>query len=118
MEARPRKTCGAAAGPQAAAALACGTLANVEADLFLAAYAMRKLIEAKKVSDETELLRIAARAHPLVKGPVDHRNWHKIDELFDLQRSRAVEVGLLAFCNQVIHSFTFIAATDEDGHRV
>jgi len=90
-------------------------LAKVEADVFLAAYTVRKLIEAKKVSDETEAQKITAQAHPLIKGPVDHWNWHKIDELFDLQRSRVVQMNLLAFCNQVIHSYVFVPVMDEDG---
>lgn len=90
-------------------------MAKLEVDTFVAAYAIRKLIEAKKVSDETEALRIRARAHALAKGPVDHWNWHKIDELYDLDRSKAVDVALLSFCNQVIHSFVFMAVTDDEG---
>ena len=91
------------------------SLAKLETDVFFTAYAIRKLIEAKKVSAEIEALRIRARAHDLVKGPVDHWNWHRIDEHFDLGSSARVDLTLLSFCNQLIHSFVFIAVTSDEG---
>lgn len=91
------------------------SLAAIERDLFVAAYAVRKLVEAFKISDEVEGGSLLARAHPRKDRPVDLVNRHCVDELYDLTISSEQQVGLRQFCNQVIHSFVFAIVTDPDG---
>ena len=91
------------------------TLAALERDLFVAAYAVRKLVEAVKVSDEVEASSLLARAHPRRDRPVDVANRHRVDDLYDLTISSEQRVGLRQFCNQVIHSFVFAIVTGPDG---
>ena len=91
------------------------SLAALERDLFVAAYAVRKLVEAVKVSDEVEASSLLARAHPRRDRPVDVANRHRVDDLYDLTISSEQRVGLRQFCNQVIHSFVFAIVTGPDG---
>jgi hypothetical protein len=63
----------------------------VEFDVFLAAYAIRKLSEAKKLSDEVEAMPIKAYSRSLVGGPVDHMNSSLMARPFE--RGRRLSAG-------------------------
>jgi len=82
--------------------------AAVERDILLSAYAVRKLLEAGKVSDEVESRSLRALAHLPRGRAVDIMNWHGIDDLYDLSTHTEVSLGLRDFCNQVVHSFVFV----------
>src|SRR5262249_34944504 len=91
------------------------SLASVEQDIFSLAYAVRKLIEAGKVSDEVEAEPLSAlEYHPLGRT-VDIMNWHKLDELYDLETHKDKRITLRDFCNQIIHSFIFLPSMGESG---
>jgi hypothetical protein len=81
--------------------------AKVEQGVFYLAYAVRKLIEAKKISDEVEARRVNVDEHAPLGEAVDFMNWHKLDKLYDLASSKPSDLSVLDFCNQVIHSFVF-----------
>lgn len=81
--------------------------AKLEQEVFFAAYAVRKLIEAFKVSDEVEALSIECIEHPPMDRAPDFMNRDRIDELYDLSESESCRISLREFCNQVIHSFIF-----------
>jgi len=81
--------------------------AAVERDILLSAYAVRKLVEAGKVSDDIEARSLPAVAHLARGRTVDAMNWHRIDELYDLSKHIEARVSLRGFCNQIIHSFVF-----------
>lgn len=88
--------------------------ARLEQEFFFSAFAIRKLIEAKKLSDEVLKVTIKANEHKPVGRLVDLMNWHKIDKLYDLERHTTRHFLLEAYCNQIIHSFIFIPVLQEN----
>lgn len=90
------------------------SFANTEQDVMLSAYAVRKLFEAKKISDEIRLMKIPITAHKATGKPVTHYNWHLTEELYDLEKNSARKVAPLYLMNQVIHSYVFILSFEED----
>lgn len=91
------------------------SLAAVEQDVFLAAYAIRKLIESQKISDEVESMTLRAAAFAPRGEPVDVMNWFKLERVYDLDASTPVDASLRDWCNQVVHSFVFVADVDATG---
>ena len=86
----------------------------LERDLFIGAYSIRKLLDAKKLSDEIESMTIHAVAYAPTRKKVDFFNWHKIEELYDLSQGNPANINLRDFNNQFIHSFIFIIASGPD----
>lgn len=91
------------------------SFAKVEQQIMLAAYSIRKLIEAKKVSDETRDHALTLRAFPATGKLVTHMNWHRLDELYELSKPTREQLPLRDLCNQIIHSFVFHSEVAEDG---
>lgn len=90
------------------------SLVTIEKNIFYAAYAIRKLIEAFKLSDEAEATKIDGRMHPPRGVTVDILNRDKIDELYDLDVELRQDVSIKDFCNQIIHSFVFVVCFNDD----
>lgn len=91
------------------------SLAKVERDIFYSAYAVRKLLEANKLSDEVDKSVIEATRYPSLGKPIDFLNWDKIEKLFDLDSEEEFTQSIKDFCNQIIHSSIFITVHDDDG---
>lgn len=88
-------------------------LVDFEKEVFISFYIVRKLIEAKKVTDKIAERKIKANSY-LVKGKnVTLLNWHWVDELYDLDNCTQVELDVLFLCNQIIHSFIFVPEFNE-----
>ena len=83
--------------------------------MFFAAYAVRKLAEARKLSDEVEGHAIKGWAYPGTGKPVHLRNWDRLTELYDLSEPKSIQLSLTDFCNQFIHSFVFMVGMTESG---
>jgi hypothetical protein len=81
--------------------------AAAERDIFLSAYAVRKLLDAGDISDEVESQSLRAAAYPPRGRTVDVMNSYRIQELYDLSAQSEVALTLRDFCNQVVHSFVF-----------
>lgn len=79
----------------------------MEQDIFLSAYAIRKLMDACKISHEVESTSLPGLEHSASGRTVDLMNWHRLDELYDLSKGVEVCVGLRDFCNEIVHSFVF-----------
>lgn len=90
------------------------SIAKLEQDVFYAAFAVRKLIQSFKVSDEVKSLTIVAEKYPPTKKVADVMNWHQIDELYDLSKKETRRFCPENLCNQIIHSFVFIPCLDDD----
>lgn len=88
--------------------------AKLEKEIFYSAFAVRKLLEAKKISDEMETRSIKAFRFPPTDRPADIMNWHRLNELYDLTRPSPCQLSLKNFCNQFIHSFVFQAVLNEE----
>ena len=90
-------------------------LVQIERDVFIGFYSVRKLIETRtKLTDATKSLKIRVDWHPNRK-PVDWLNSHRIDELYDLDDSQSETRDLMFISGRIIHSFIFAPWIDEHG---
>lgn len=78
-------------------------------------YSIRKLIEARKLSDSTMENEIVVWMYPSKGEPVTLMNWYKLDRLFDLANRQQKAFKLLALCNQFVHSYVFTPVQTEEG---
>lgn len=76
-------------------------------------YSIRKLLEAKKLSEQIYSYQIPIQYFKNIKN-VDHFNWYRIDELFDLDSSHEEKIKLVVLVNYFIHSYIFLPSF-EDG---
>lgn len=81
---------------------------SLEKEIFIAAYAVRKLMEAKLLSTDTETLQIPVISYPATSKTVTFLNWHHLDHLYDFARGKPVLLPLRKVCNQIIHSYVFV----------
>lgn len=91
------------------------SLARVEQDLLLGFYAVRKLIEASKLTDAVARQVVRLTVHPPTGKQVTNLNWHKLDVLFDLRQSVIEQRDLNYVCHQFVHSYVFMAVVGETG---
>lgn len=84
---------------------------QLERDVMVSAYAIRKLLEARKLADSTAATRLDAETFPLIDRVPDAMNWHRLDEFYDFDTQGVEQLSLQDFCNQVIHSFIFMPET-------
>ena len=90
------------------------TVFNLEKDLFFAFYAIRKLIEAKKLSEEVLRTKINVNIFPTKGKNVTLLNWHKLEDLFDFDKRKQGSFKIEFLCNQVIHSYIFVLGHNEN----
>lgn len=89
---------------------------EIEAFAFLTGYIIRKLLEAKKLSDELEAAIMNVVTYPArPEYPLDVLSAHKIERGYDLTAPSEKAVGLRDLCNLLVHSFVFMPASDESG---
>jgi hypothetical protein len=78
-------------------------------------YAIRKLIEATKLTNKLTDTPISVRLHRSRGKPVTRLNNHRVDELYDLDRFEQTNLLLKNLCHQFIHSYIFVPVLDESG---
>ena len=88
---------------------------RVEQCVMIGCYCVRKLIEARKLTDAVAKRQMRLVRHKARGKPVDSMNWHKLDTLYDLERGLAITKPLLFVCNQIVHSFVFVNGFNDDG---
>lgn len=82
---------------------------QLERLVFLAAYTMRKLWEADKLSSNWNHQRLDCLRFPIKGDDIpDKLNWHHLDRHYDLEVSSEVRIKPEEFCDRIIHSFAFI----------
>jgi hypothetical protein len=86
-----------------------------ERDVMVAAYIIRKLIEAKKLSDDVTSRKVVVIQHPLSGRVPDLTSYKKIWKNYDLQTGTECTLSLRDLCNQVIHSFNWTIVCYEHG---
>jgi hypothetical protein len=84
---------------------------NLEKSIFVGFYIIRKLSEAKTISDETCNFNMKLISYRSLGKPVTFMNWHRVDELYNFSKPKAQNVLLCKVCNQLIHSYVFIPVT-------
>jgi len=79
----------------------------IERDFVVGAYAMRKLIESHKVSDELRSRQFPVRRYDSTGNPPDPPSPDDIADSYDFENGlrRALSVGDL--CHEIVHSFAF-----------
>jgi hypothetical protein len=90
------------------------SFSKLEREVFFAAYAVRKLIDSFKISDEVEAYSLSTKIYSRRDRVPDLSNRGRINELYDFSNPKSSSMGLRDFCDQVIHSFIFELCTKED----
>lgn len=91
------------------------SLVLMEQEIMLGFFAIRKLIDSHKVSDEIVSDLVDVSRVPATGYGASQINAHKIDRLFDLESVTDSRERLRDLYNQVIHSFVFTFLMDEEG---
>jgi hypothetical protein len=98
-----------------AAALSEEQFVQIERDIFIGFYSVRKLFDTiTKVTDATKLTKISVIWHPNLK-PVTWRTNHRIDDLYDLDTFQSETRDVSFVCGRIIHSFIFAPCIGEGG---
>lgn len=87
--------------------------AIVEKTVMTGFYIIRKLMEAKKLSDTIVYHKIPVRSHQHRGKSVTLMNWHHVDRHYDLAHRHLTQRTLTWLCNQMIHSYVFIISLDD-----
>jgi hypothetical protein len=82
--------------------------ARLEQTVMLGFYSIRKLIEAKKLSDSVVNQSITASAYTWKGQPVNRIGWLDIDKFYNLDAPQTITKNLLFFCHQFVHSYIFL----------
>ena len=84
---------------------------ELEKCMMITAYQIRKLIEARKVSDSVKNARIPVIEYYENIKIVTFLNWHRLDELYDFSKNRESTLTIKTVCNLLIHSYIFMPLT-------
>lgn len=87
----------------------------IERKVFLAAYAMRKLDDATKLSTDTLGSPMAVYRFPRARAGYSEANSHRWEEFFDLGNATSVQLPRRRVLNLLIHSLVFIEGVGETG---
>ncbi|MBA3676927.1 MAG: hypothetical protein H0W74_05920 [Sphingosinicella sp.] len=80
----------------------------VEKKVFFAAYSMRKLLEAGKLSTATMNRSIGCKVYPALSAAISSDNRHHFDELYDLNSPVMRQLPARTLINMIIHSLVFV----------
>ena len=89
-------------------------LVQIEKDIFIGFYTIRKLMDTIKIKDSTRNIKAQLQWSPNIKL-VDILNSHRINELYDLKQTSQETRNLKFLCDQIIHSYIFMPAQNEKG---
>lgn len=70
-------------------------------------FALRKLIESKKIDDATANQSVKVISYPSTGKLVTRMNWHHWWDLYDLSKPKRGTVRLPFLCNQFVHSYVY-----------
>jgi len=91
------------------------SIARVEKSIMIGFYIIRKLMDARKLSDSVVQERVTIQSFPHRGKPVTLMNWDHVDRHYDLDRSHQTSRSLTWVANQMIHSYVFIVSRDDTG---
>ncbi len=79
----------------------------IERDFIVSAYAMRKLVDSHKVSDELGQRQIPVRRFDLIGNPPHPLSPADIADSDDFENGRRRTLSVVDLCHEIIHSFVF-----------
>ncbi|MBZ2164161.1 hypothetical protein [Alteromonas stellipolaris] len=88
---------------------------QVEKDVLIGFYSIRKLFDTPKVSDEIKQKKYRVHWHSHVGEKLDFLKNHRLDELFDFSKTNTEQRYLRDICNWFIHSYIFELEYDSEG---
>ena len=92
------------------------TYVKIEKDIFIGFHAIRKLIETEtKVTDDLKSEKHNISWFEHVGDEVTWRNNHKIDQLYNLEKSHSEKRDLWFIASRITHSFIFNLCDNETG---
>jgi len=92
----------------------------IEKFAFVSAYYIRKLTEAKKLSDELEssFIEVAAYTAYSKALPIEHFAVVSLSDYYNFRKPQTIRLPFDKFCNLLIHSFLFAAKFHKEKVRV
>ena len=92
------------------------TYVKIEKDIFIGFYSIRKLLDTEtKVTDQLKDGKHELSWFQHIGDNVTWRNNHKIDQLYDLNKSHSENRDLWFIASRIIHSFIFNLCINENG---
>jgi hypothetical protein len=92
------------------------TYVKIEKDIFMGFYSIRKLIETEtKVTDSLKVGKHDIQWYKHIGADVTWRNNHKLDQLYDLDKTHSEKRDLWFISSRIIHSFIFNLCVNENG---
>jgi len=90
-----------------------------EKKIFIAAFAIRKLLEAEKIGSDFPMWTFGvSKFLKKTKDPIDYMNSHKIDRFYELDREVKDSLSIPSLCNKIIHSYIFSLKMNESEEAV
>jgi len=85
----------------------------IEREIMIGAFIIRRLNEAKKLSDGIVRAPVSVKRHELFASPPDI--WNSVEpwKQFDLETSITEKITLSKMCNQIIHSWSWLVHGDD-----
>ena len=84
-----------------------GTLWNIEKDVFVGAYIVRKLVEANRVSRPILGTHWTVTKYPIIPGTSPRNDPKTFASTYWLMKGKIEKINLKDLCNQFIHSYIF-----------
>jgi hypothetical protein len=88
-------------------------IVNLEKDLMVSFFLIRSLIERHKLTDRAVKTKVIVSSYPWNGKPVTLMNYHNVDALYDLERSKTQAVSLGFLANQFVHARALYVMRDE-----
>lgn len=88
---------------------------NIEKDLFLSFYSIRKLIEAKRLTDSVVQYSLPVVSYPNSGRNVTLLNCSEPSDFYNFSLPQKEKLDLVFVCNLFIHSYLFFISFDENG---
>jgi hypothetical protein len=79
----------------------------IERKVFLAAYTIRKLYEAQKLSTNFRDRSFRCRTYPVISDRITHLNTHRLEKLYDFDRPDEDAIAARELIDLIVHSFVF-----------
>lgn len=91
------------------------SFARCEQIIMLGFYSIRKLTESAKLTDKVSKMSVPIRLYPPTGRIVHLLNLHRLDKLYDFDKTKKRTASLPFLCDQIIHSYVFSLLFDEGG---